>query len=69
MTEISVSPETLRSAVMSMDLSFLTPDTLAKLVTLQPQPQELAILRAVKPEDVAGLPKVGSVPHMWGCED
>ncbi|CAM9538856.1 unnamed protein product [Scytosiphon promiscuus] len=55
---VSVSPETLRTAVMSMDLSFLTQDTLAKLNTLQPQPQELAILRAVKVEDVAELPKV-----------
>ncbi|CAN0459323.1 unnamed protein product, partial [Ectocarpus sp. 12 AP-2014] len=55
---VSVSPETVRNAVMSMDLSFLDPDTLEKLEKLLPSPTELSILTSFKGDDVSELAEV-----------
>lgn len=60
---ISVAPETVRDAVISMDLSFLNPDTLEKLGKLQPQPAELATLKAFKGE-VTELVEVRDVTYL-----
>ncbi|CBN78210.1 conserved unknown protein [Ectocarpus siliculosus] len=54
----SVSPETVRNAVMSMDLSFLDPDTLEKLEKLLPPPAELSILKSFESDDVSELAEV-----------
>ncbi|CAM9600608.1 unnamed protein product, partial [Ectocarpus sp. 8 AP-2014] len=55
---VSVSPETVRNAVMSMDLSFLDPDTLEKLEKLLPSPTELSTLKSFKGDDVSELAEV-----------
>ncbi|CAB1097569.1 unnamed protein product [Ectocarpus sp. CCAP 1310/34] len=55
---VSVSPETVRNAVMSMDLSFLDPDTLEKLEKLLPSPAEQKILTSFKGDIVSELAEV-----------
>lgn len=58
--KISVAPETVRDAVMSMDMQFLDADTLEKLRKLEPQPAELVALKSYKGE-LEDLEEVSSI--------